>query len=275
MDAPIFGRRLSPSQTDIPWNLLVAAVAGAALCALFVVLVSPLSRPSPPAPVPQSATNASIISQGATNTSMPPDISATSLSARFAPLMGAAADAANNTLGFPLPTVYGVYAVNAGTLYELDSLPIKVPDARIAVSAMISTPSHVTLPNGNLSFIIFRRDLVSNAPIQAFVRVVAQVEREMKFGAAGPPTTTKVDGQWAVRSKSYAFRVAPVGNSPEMIVLRPEDPQLTVPPGRYALVVAGQGYDFAVAGKITDTAECLERTEVVGGSIYSECRTLP
>ena len=206
---------------------------------------------------------------------MPPDISATSLSARFAPLMGAATDAANNTLGFALPTVYGVYAVNAGTLYELDPLPIKVPDARIAISAMISTPSHLTLPNGNLSFVIFRRDLVSNAPIEAFVRVVAQVEREMKFAAAGPPTTAKVDGQWAVRSKSYAFRVAPVGNSPEMIVLRPEDPQLTLSPGRYALVVAGQGYDFAVTGQITDTAECLERTEVVGGSVYSECRTLP
>jgi hypothetical protein len=234
-----------------------------------VVLVSPLSRPSP-----QIATNASIISQGVTNASVPPDISATSLSARFAPLMSAATDAANNTLGFALPTVYGVYAVNAGTLYELDPLPIKVPDARIAVSAMISTPSHVTLPNGNLSFVIFRRDLVSNAPIEAFVRVVAQVEREMKFGAAGP-TTTKVDGQWAVRSKSYAFRVAPVSNSPEMIALRPEDPQLILSPGRYALVVAGQGYDFVVAGKITDTAECLERSEIVGGSVYSECRTLP
>ena len=60
-----------------------------------------------------------------------------------------------------------------------------------------------------------------------------------------------------------------------MIVLRPEDPQLTLSPGRYALVIAGQGYDFSVDGKITDLAQCLERTNVIDGMVYSECRTLP
>jgi hypothetical protein len=176
---------------------------------------------------------------------------------------------------FPLPTVYGVYAMSAGQLFELDQLPMRVPDPRVAISAMISSPSHVTVPNGKLGFVIFRRDLASSAPMEVFVRVIAQVAHEMKFAESGPPATTKVDGQWAVRSKSYEFRVAPVDGNPEMIVLRPEDPQLTLSPGRYALVIAGQGYDFSVDGKITDLAQCLERTNVIDGMVYSECRTLP
>jgi hypothetical protein len=177
-------------------------------------------------------------------------------------------------LGFPLPTVYGVYAVSEGKLYELDPLPLKVPDPRVAISAMISNTSHVTIPDGKVQFIIFRRDLVSSAPTEVFVRVVARVAREMKFNAGGPPTTTNIDGEWTVRSKSYVFRVAPVGDSPEMIVLRPAASQSALSPGRYALVLAGKGYDFTIEGQITDTAQCVERSNVVGGTIYSECRSL-
>jgi hypothetical protein len=177
-------------------------------------------------------------------------------------------------LGFPLPTVYGVYAVNEGKLYELDPLPLKVPDPRVAISAMISNTSRVTIPEGKVQFIIFRRDLVSSAPTEVFVRVVARVVREMKFNAGGPPTTTNIDGEWTVRSKSYVFRVAPVGDSPEMIVLRPADSQSALSPGRYALVLAGKGYDFTIDGQITDAAQCVERTNIIGGTVYSECRTL-
>ena len=140
---------------------------------------------------------------------------------------------------------------------------------------MFSNVSRVTLQDGKLQFIVFRRDLVSSAPTEMFVRVVARVARETKFSGAGPATTTTIDGQWAVRSQSYEFRVAPLGDSPEMIVLQPADPQLSLSPGRYALVVAGRGYDFAVDGEVTDAAQCLERAGVVGGAVYSECRTLP
>jgi len=178
-------------------------------------------------------------------------------------------------LGFPLPSVYGVYAVSAGKLFELDPLPLKVPDPRVAISAMIGSVSRVTIRDGKLQFIIFRRDLVSSAPTEMFVRVVARVARETKFSEAQPATTTTIAGQWAVRSKSYEFRVAPLGDNPEMIVLHPADPQLSLLPGRYALVVAGRGYDFTVDGQVTDTAQCLERADVVGGAVYSECRTLP
>lgn len=185
-----------------------------------------------------------------------------------------AAVKAHPSLGFPLPSVYGVYAVSAGKLYELDQLAMRVPDPRVRISAMISDPSHVTVPDGKLSFVIFRRDLAASAPIDVFVRVIAQVQREMKFNGDGPPTITKVDGQWAVRSKSYQFRVAPLADNPEMIVLRAADTDSALPPGRYALVLGGQGYDFAVAGQVTDTAHCLESSDIVGGTMYSECRSL-
>jgi len=178
-------------------------------------------------------------------------------------------------LGFPLPRVYGVYAASEGKLYELDLLPLRVPDPRVAVSAMIANPSQVTVPKGKLQFVIFRRDLVSSAPSEAFVRVVARVAKEMKFNGAEPPTTTSIDGEWAIRSKSYTFRVAPIGENPEMVTLRSADPEFSFSPGRYVLVLAGKGYDFTIDGQVTDTAQCLERTNVIGGMVYSECRTPP
>ena len=85
----------------------------------------------------------------------------------------------------PLPTEYGVYAVANGRLTELDLLPIKAPDQRVAVSASISTPSRVHLPKGQLQFVIFRRDLVANAPDRVSVRVVARVARALTFSSAG------------------------------------------------------------------------------------------
>jgi len=33
-----------------------------------------------------------------------------------------------------------------------------------------------------------------------------------------------------------------------------------------------QPYDFTVAGEITDAAQCLERTDAMNGSFYSECQ---
>jgi hypothetical protein len=44
-----------------------------------------------------------------------------------------------------------------------------------------------------------------------------------------------------------------------------------LPAGRYVLVLKDQGYDFTVAGKVSEPAQCLERTDAVNGSFYSEC----
>jgi hypothetical protein len=207
-------------------------------------------------------------------TSTPPTAGPSRLGSNL-PLAGITSASGTQVPNLPLPIVYGVYAVSEGKLYELEPLPVRVPDPRVAISAMISSPSQVTVPNGELAFVIFRRDLVSNAPDKAFIRVVARVVREMKFTGAGRPAINQVEDQWAVRSKAYELRVAPVNDNPEMIVIRAEDAQSSLSPGRYALVIKGQGYDFTVDGQITDRVHCLERTNAVTETVYSECRNMP
>ena len=261
--APALGTGWKRVTIDFPWGLQLAVAAFIGVV-IFAVLFAPFGY--------IQVLNHSTAGQfSQTAPSIPASLQ---LGSKVSPREASAASAAK-ALGFSPPTAYGVYAVSGEKLFALDPLPIKVPDSRVGISAMISEPSHVTVPNGKLAFVIFRRELVSSAPAEVFVRVVAQVEREMKFNVAGPPTLENIKGQWAIRSKSYEFKVAPIDDNPEMVVLHPDDPNLVLSAGRYALAVAGTGYDFTVAGPMTDTAQCLERTGVVGGTVYSECRTLP
>jgi hypothetical protein len=176
------------------------------------------------------------------------------------------------TPSLPLPTVYGVYAVSNGQLNELEALPGRAPDQRVLMSAAISRPSQMILRDGRIVFVVYRRDIASSAPDRVAVRVVAKVTRAMMFDAAGKPNTAPVDDTWTIRNISFEFRVAPVNENPEMLVLRPENSDFAFPAGRYALVLKGQAYDFTVAGSITDAAQCLERLEATNGSFYSECR---
>ncbi len=173
-------------------------------------------------------------------------------------------------LPFPLPTSYGVYAVNDGRLYELESLPIKVPDPRIQMSAEITTPSVTTVPGENLTFVYFRRELTNAAPARVPIRVVAQVLREMTF-KGGAASVTPVEGTWRIRSSSLDLRVTPVPNHREIVTIQP-DAGLTLPPGRYVLVLGGTGYDFTVAGSPVSVAHCLESFESSNGPMFSECR---
>jgi hypothetical protein len=174
--------------------------------------------------------------------------------------------------GAPLPISYGVYAIDQGKLTDLATLPIKVPDPRVAISATIATPSPRALPDGKVQFVAFRRDFRNNAPDRVTVRVVARVMQTLSFDAKGKASTAKVDGEWAVRSNAYQMRVAPMGDNPEMIIIEPENPDFSFPAGRYAMVLQGTAYDFSVAGPITDMAQCLERTDAVDVPVYSECR---
>ena len=52
----------------------------------------------------------------------------------------------HNSLPFPLPVSYGVYAGSNGQLTELEPLPVEVPARARGVSAEITKPSRVTLP---------------------------------------------------------------------------------------------------------------------------------
>jgi hypothetical protein len=174
--------------------------------------------------------------------------------------------------GVPLPNSYGVYALNRAKLIDLGLLPIRVPDPRVAISAMISAPSQTVLPDGHLQFIVFRRDLVNDAPDRVEVRVVARVMRALTFTPDGKATLVNVNGAWAVRGNAYEMKVAPISGRPEMIIIRPANPDFIFPAGRYALVLKRSAYDFSVDGPITDVAQCLERTDALDVAVYSECR---
>src|SRR3569832_2896470 len=54
------------------------------------------------------------------------------------------------------PTAYGIYAVSQEKLYELEMLPGKVPDIRVAVSPAIQTPCLSLLLVGLFLFFVFR-----------------------------------------------------------------------------------------------------------------------
>jgi hypothetical protein len=140
------------------------------------------------------------------------------------------------------------------------------------MSAVIRTPSHTLLPEGDVSFIVYRRDIASSAPDRVTVRAIAKVARSLTFSKTGQPVTVNVDGEWAIRNVSFEYRVAPSTDSPEMILVKPDSAAPALAPGRYALVVKGQMFDFSVDGPISQTAQCLERTEAANGTFYSECR---
>jgi len=179
------------------------------------------------------------------------------------------------SLGFPLPSVYGIYAVSAGQLHELEPLLGRVPDQRVFMSTPVKTPSRTVLPDGRAMFIIYRRDAANSAPERVSVRVIAKVLRAMTFNTAGQASTTNVQDTWTIRNTSYDFRVAPLGEGSEMLIITPESEDFVFPAGRYGLVIKGQAYDFTIAGPITEPAQCLEGIKAENGTFYSECRHSP
>jgi hypothetical protein len=182
--------------------------------------------------------------------------------------------AASSPPPFPLPSDYGVYALSNGALTELRLLPARVPDKRIAMSTPVTQPSQTIISDGRAKFIVFRRDLAENAPDRIDVRVVARVVRALTFDAKGKPGFVPITDAWNIRNLSYEFRVRPIPANPEMLLVQPEKADFALPAGRYVLVLKDQGYDFTVAGKVTDVAQCLERTDAANGEFYSECQKL-
>jgi hypothetical protein len=170
----------------------------------------------------------------------------------------------------PLPSVYGIYAVSDNHLSELEPLPGRIPDARIVIGASIDRPSRTILPDGRISFVIFRRDLTSSALDRVAVRVIAKIRQSTTYTGGRPKTATTHD-TWAIRNISYDFRAAPLNNNPEMVLIGPEDPEFVFGPGRYAVAFKGQAYDFSVVGPVKQAAQCLDRVEADHGVFYSEC----
>ncbi|GMO97933.1 MULTISPECIES: hypothetical protein [Bradyrhizobium] len=170
----------------------------------------------------------------------------------------------------PLPTTFGVYALNEGQLQELKPVPGKIPDRRVAISAAINTPSATTLTSGDVSFIVFRPDGSIEASVTE-VRVVAKVSRSMGIDASGKAAMVNAGDSWVIRSMSFPYKVGPVEDQPRMLLLQPEQDGFTLSPGRYVVVVKGMGYDFTVAGTVTDPNQCVERINAANGAFYSPC----
>jgi hypothetical protein len=187
------------------------------------------------------------------------------------PALAVKATARSGVSDIPLPSSYGVYALSDGKLTTLDLFPLKIPDSRVAMSALVSTPSQAHLAAGPLQFVVYRRDLANDSPDRVAVRVVAQVKRALTFGPGGNASYTTVEQSWVVRSNSYDMSVTPVGDNPSMVVIRPQHAEFVFPAGRYALVVKKEAYDFTVDGPVRDPAHCLERTDALGSAVYSEC----
>jgi hypothetical protein len=171
-----------------------------------------------------------------------------------------------------VPTAFGIYAISAGKLYQLDLLPGKAPDIRVAISPLITTASRATLPDGHLTFVVYRRDSATNAADRAEVRVVAKIARELSFDKGGKQVAANIDDNWVVRNISLPYRTAPKKDIPDMYEVQSESPDRPLPPGRYALVLKGYAYDFSVAGSVTDPRQCLERLVATNGQFYSECK---
>ncbi len=167
------------------------------------------------------------------------------------------------------PPDYGVYAISNDALIDLSLLPGRPPDIRVAVSAALTTPSRTILPNGHPKFIIFSRDLASTIGDHAEVRIIAKVAREFSANVAGKKPAADA---WVIRNISFPFRLSPVNDNPKMIELHSEDPALELPPGRYALVLKTQAFDFSVEGNAVDPRQCIERIVGSTGIFYSYCK---
>jgi hypothetical protein len=194
------------------------------------------------------------------------------LDSAAADLKGNAGSPSPSPLPFPVPTDYGIYALSNGALKELSLLTEHVPDKRISMSTPVTQTTQTTLSDGKARFIVYRRDVAGNAPERMEVRVVARVVRAMTFDPRGKPNVVPVNDTWSIRNVAYEFRVRPVAANPEMLLIQPEKADLVLPAGRYILVVRERGYDFTIAGQVTELAQCLERTDAANGEFYSECQ---
>ena len=177
----------------------------------------------------------------------------------------------SSKLSFPLPSSFGIYVLSNNQLTELGPLPISIPDSRIALSAEIEKPSTTTISDDRPAFILFRRDLLNNAPQKIILRVVARITRETKIvdGKAG---TNNMEAVWRIRNISRELKISPIPGQREMVMARLDD-DVPLATGRYALVLNRTGYDFTVVGTTQSPVFCLEKFEAANGSMFNQCRT--
>src|SRR5262249_39317309 len=175
--------------------------------------------------------------------------------------LASSGDVTSALFPYQMPDTYGVYAVGEEQLTALEPLAVRIPDARVAISSTITKPAPAPVTNGTPLFIVYHRELATSVPESASVRVFAKVMQAQTF-VGGKPKSVPAEDTWAVRGGAIDLRIAPVAANKEMILIRPADPNFTLSPGRYVLMFKNQAYDFSVAGTVSDTAHCLERSDL-------------
>jgi hypothetical protein len=254
--APHVAARLPLSGLMVGFQVAIAAVA---IAALYIALSGRNSPVQADKEMPSAAQSASPAASP-DGTTM---VAAASLAA--APVA---------PLPFPRPIAYGVYAVRGDQLIELEQVQGTPVDPRTRSQLQIVTPVRTVIDPAKPVFVVFRRDLVSSAPEKVPVRIASRIAHSMIFDASGKPVvTTPETATWLIRDKGYDLRVSPLRESLEMVMLHPENPEFSFPPGRYELMLGGQAYDFIVAGEVTDPAHCVEGVATVRGPVFYECKS--
>ncbi|EJW11989.1 hypothetical protein A33M_2577 [Rhodovulum sp. PH10] len=179
----------------------------------------------------------------------------------------------SSTLPFPLPEVYGIYAIQNDALTEIAPATTSPLDPRVRTVLQITSPGTVALPAKGLTFLVFRREMLASAPEKVPIRIAARLARMMTFDSSGKAVTAPpAEPRWVIRDIGFDFRVRPLKENQEMVLVQPEDPGFALPPGRYVLMINGAPYDFTVEGRVTDPAHCLESSATTRGTIVYECR---
>lgn len=174
----------------------------------------------------------------------------------------------------PRPTVFGVYAIHNDRLIRLEPVATTPVDQRSRGLQQITSPSRTLFPDGRLSFTVYRRDLVTSAPVTVSIRFAARIASMLRYGPAGSLVMSRPDVEtWLIHSAGYEFEVLPVPDNQEMVLIRPDDPNLVLPAGRYALMLNDQAYDFVVEGDVTDPRACVEGAPTPRGPVFYPCKT--
>jgi hypothetical protein len=291
--------RLAGDRLMIAFQIAVAALAVAALYVATwtrdtsTVMDTTTAAPKPTSARPAELANESILPAGRSNmvvaaplTAAPAGQSDAFVTAPLTAAPFTAAPLAAPTDGsnvvavapftaapvsFPRPTSYGVYAISDNRLINLQQVHATPVDRRVGNQLQILEPGVSVIAPGTLTFLVFRRDLVSNAPEKVPLRIAARVARSMNFDSAGRAVmTTPATETWIIRDQGYNLRVSPI--NAEMVMLRSEDLKSSFSSGRYELMLGGQAYDFVVAGQVNDPAHCVEGVATVRGLVFYECK---
>jgi hypothetical protein len=164
----------------------------------------------------------------------------------------------------PMPPAYGAFAVVGEDFVELQPIGIRPPDIRVAVSSQVKLPERAILSTNMPTFMVYER--FPPAVARAEARVMARISRVRGDSDSSNPAST-----WVVRNITTPFRVLMDSERPDILMVSP-NADVELKPGRYALVVGNNAFDFTIAGKTDEAVHCLEQVIGMNGTFYSPCK---